>query len=151
MRLLLGLSILLALYPLVCRAESCGNGVRANGETIELSGVLHRKVFWGPPNFGDEPETDSKFALWIISLRKPLIILKGAQIEGPFPPSVSEIKLAAGTTMFKSKLLRPLHGKLVVVTGKLWLGITPGDAPIAIFMKTIKRTDQHVCRVIPGN
>jgi hypothetical protein len=151
MRLLLGLSILLALYPLPCRSESCANGVQANGEAIELSGVLHRKTFWGPPNFGDNPETDSKFALWIISLRKPLVILEGAQIQGIFPPSVSEIKLAADTTMFKSKLLRPLDGKLVVVTGKLWLGITSGDAPIAIDMKTIKRTDQNICRVTSGN
>jgi hypothetical protein len=151
MRLPLALSILLALCPLACRAESCANGVQANGETIELSGVLHRKVFWGPPNFGENPETDSKFALWIISLSKPLVILEGAQIQGTFPPSVSEIKLSAGTTMFKSKLLRPLDGKLVVVTGRLWLGITPGDAPIAIQMKTVEPTDQNICRVTPGN
>jgi hypothetical protein len=151
MRLLLGLSILLALYPLSCLADSCANGVEANGETIELSGVLHRKVFWGPPNFGENPETDSKFALWIISLSKPLVIREPAKIQGIFPSSVSEIKLFAGTTMFKSKLLRPLEGKLVVVTGKLWLGITPGDSPISIDMKTVEPTDQNICRVTPAN
>lgn len=152
MRLLLGLSILLALYPLACRAESCANGVQANGETIELSGLFHSEVLWGPPNFGENPKTDSQFVAWFISLNKPLVVQGGAEIGGNYYSSVSEIKLSSDFTQFKSKLLEPLAGKLVVVTGKLWRGTVEGDVtPIFIATKTVKATDQDICRVMPGN
>lgn len=152
MRLLLGLSIWLAIYPLTCRAEFCANGVQANGETIELSGVFHRKVLWGPPNFGDNPKTDSKFVAWFISLSKPLVVQGGVEFGGGYYSSVSEIKLSSETTQFKSKLLQPLAGKLVVVAGQLWRGNTAGDVtPIVIAAKTVKPTDQDICRVTPEN
>jgi hypothetical protein len=158
MRLLLWLSIVLALYPLPCRAESCANGVQANGEpneeSIELSGVLHRQVRWGPPNFGDNPETDSTFIAWIISLSEPLAVHGGVQIGGKYQPSVSEIALISYSykVAFDIERLQALDGKLVVVTGKLWPATTPElGTPIILLTKTIKPTDQNICRVTLEN
>jgi hypothetical protein len=151
MRLILGLSILLALYPLACRAESCANGVLANGETIELSGVLHRQIHWGPPNFGEDPETDSKFVAWIIALSKPLVIQERSQV---IQPSVSEITIFSFsyTGVVDTERLQPLDGKLVVVTGRLWPGTTPADVtPVILITKTIKPTDQNICQIISEN
>jgi hypothetical protein len=151
MRRLLGLSILLALYPLACHAESCANGVLANGETVELSGVLHHQVHWGPPNFGDEPETDSTFIAWIISLSKPLVIQERSQV---IEPSVSEITLFSfsqtGTGAFDTKRLQSLDGKLIVATGKLWPATDPTDVTpvILVTKKAIKPTDQNICQII---
>jgi hypothetical protein len=158
MRLFLGLSILLALYPLACRAESCANGVQATGgpneESIELSGVLHRQVRWGPPNYGENPKTDSTFIAWIISLREPLVIQGGVQIgDKSQNSSVSEIALISYSykVVFDTERLQSLDGKLVVVTGKLWPATTSELTPIILLTKMIKPTDQNICRVIPGN
>lgn len=143
---------LLALCPLACRAESCDNGVQANGETIELSGFFYSEVLWGPPNFGENPATDSQFVAWFISLSKPLVVQGGVEVGGDYFPSVSVIKLSSDTTSWISERLRPLFGKLVVVRGKLWRGIAEGDVtPISIAMKTIEPTDPNICRIIPGN
>jgi hypothetical protein len=150
MRLLLGLSILLALYPLTCRAESCANGVQANGETVELSGLFHSDVIWGPPNFGEDPQNDSQFVAWFIALSEPLVVQGGVEDGGQYYSSVSEIKLSSDFTQYKEKLLEPLLGKLVAVTGKLWRGNVEGDVtPIVIAAKTVTRTDRSICRVIP--
>ena len=152
MRLLLGLSILLALYPLACHAESCANGVPANGETVELSGIFHSEVIWGPPNFGEEPRTDSQFVAWFIALKEPLVVRGRVEVGGQYYSNVSEIKLSSDFTAYKDKLLEPLIGKLVVVTGKLWRGTVEGDVtPIVIAAKTVTPTDQNICRVTPGN
>jgi hypothetical protein len=156
MRFLLGLSILLALYPLACRAESCANGVQANeesGESIELSGVLHRQIRWGPPNFGENPATDSTFIAWIISLSEPLVVRGGVQIGGKSQPSVSEIALISYSykVVFDTERLQSLDGKLVVVTGRLWPATTPVLTPIILLTKTIKQTDQNICRIISEN
>jgi hypothetical protein len=156
MRLLLWLSIVLALYPLPCRAESCANGVQANGESgesIELSGVLHRQVRWGPPNFGENPKTDSTFVAWTISLSEPLVIQGGVQIGGESQPSVSEIALISYSykVALDTELLQRLDGKLVVVTGKLWPATTAVPTPIILLTKTIKPTDQNICQVTPEN
>jgi hypothetical protein len=152
MRLLLGLSILLALCPLACRAESCANGVQANGETVELSGFFHSDVIWGPPNFGEEPQTDSQFVAWFIALSEPLVVQGGVEILGNYYSSVSEIKLSSDFTAYKDKLLEPLLGKLVVVTGKLWRGTVEGDVtPIVIAAKTVTPTDQNICRITSAN
>lgn len=154
MRLLVGLSILLALYPLACRAASCANGVQANRDFIELSGVLHRQVRWGPPNFGENPETDSTFIAWIISLGEPLVVQGGVQIEDKSQPSVSEIALISYSykVPFDVERLQSLDGKLILVTGKLWPATTPElGTPIILRTKTIEPTDQDICRVIPEN
>ena len=158
MRLLLGLSILLALYPLACRAESCANGVQANGEpneeSIELSGVLHRQIRWGPPNYGENPETDSTFIAWIISLSKPLVIQGGVQIGDKSQNySVSEIALISYSykVVFDTELLQHLDGKLVLVTGKLWPATTSELTPIILLTKTIKPTDRNICQTVPEN
>lgn len=152
MRLLLGLSILLALYPLACRAESCDNGVQAYRQTVELSGVLHHQVHWGPPNFGENPDTDSTFIAWIISLSKPIVVQEGAQIV---ESSVSEITLFSftNTGVFDTERLQSLDGKLIVVTGKLWPATTPADVTpvVLVTKKAIKSTDQNICRIIPEN
>jgi hypothetical protein len=153
-RLLLGLSILLALYPLACRADSCANGVQVNRDFIELSGVLHRQVRWGPPNFGENPVTDSTFIAWIISLSEPLVVQGGVQFGGKSQPSVSQIALISYSykVPFDAERLQPLDGKLVVVTGKLWPATTPEvGTPIILVTKTIKPANQDICRVIPEN
>jgi hypothetical protein len=147
----LALTILFALYPLTCIADPCADGIEPNGQIIELSGVLHSDVYWGPPNFGENPETDSTFTAWTISLSEPLFIIGGAQIGDEFEPSVSDIQLGIPLEMVNSEHLRLLDRKLVVATGKLWRGIAQGDVlPIGLDIETaeaLKPTDHTICRI----
>jgi hypothetical protein len=39
---------------------------------VELEGRLINTMFFGPPNFGEDPETDSKEMTRILSLDKPI-------------------------------------------------------------------------------
>src|SRR5690606_37868318 len=39
---------------------------------VELKGELSVETFFGPPNFGEDPETDTKERHWILTLDKPI-------------------------------------------------------------------------------
>jgi len=109
-------------------------------------------AYWGPPNFGEHPRTDSKFTAWIVSVGKPVPVQAGVQFAGKSQASVSEIQLSIDPTTFHSKVLRPLDGKMVVATGKFWQASTPGDVtPVVLSVETLAATDKTICRVTPDD
>ncbi len=146
----IGFLVLLTTYSSACFAESCTGGVQANGETIKFSGVLRHEERWGPPNFGENPGTDSKFIVWIVDLGKPITILGGAQIGGKSQASVSEIQLNIDPMKFRDEKLQPLDGKMVIAAGKLWRAKSQGDVtPVVVALRTVVPTDKSICRITP--
>jgi hypothetical protein len=42
---------------------------------VELEGTLTIKTYYGPPNYGEHPKTDSKEAQWILRLNEPVDVI----------------------------------------------------------------------------
>lgn len=68
-KLIITLLAFLTLYTgAVSAAERCLN----YGKPVSLSGIVEIRVFFGPPNFGEDPETDSRNIQGILFLDKPI-------------------------------------------------------------------------------
>ncbi len=146
-----GLLALQMLHSGACLAASCADGVRPDGQTVELSGILHQQVQWGPPNFGENPQTDKKFTAWIITMTPPLPVQSGANIDAS-PLAVSKLQLSIDPTSFRIDTLPALDGKMVIATGKLWNATSQGDVtPVVLSVKVVLPTDHSVCRIVVPN
>lgn len=84
---------------------------------VELKGNLSIKTFFGPPNFGENPSTDSKENSWILSLTSPMNVcakIDGDPTSGPSVENVRELQLVL------PKSRKELIGKDVIVVGTLF-------------------------------
>jgi len=132
-------------------AAPCGNGVDPNGGAIEISGVLHQRKSWGPPNYGENPKTDSKYVAWLVFVSLPIPVQGGADIDGKVQSTVSKIQLNIPMA-FDRKSLNLLDGKMVLASGKLWKADTAGYVtPVFLSVKTLTPTDKTICRILPEN
>jgi len=150
-RLILPLALILSQVG-ICIAGTCVAPVKRDGATLEIAGVLHSVEKWGPPNFGEQPETDSRWTAWIIGLPAPLPISGGAKFAGKLWPAVSEIQIKMLLHVGSDNaLLSPYEGRLVVVTGKLFEASVISDVtPEVIDGEHVGPTDHPTCRVLGG-
>ena len=96
-------------------------GVQSHGPAVvELTGKLIVKRFYGPPNFGENPETDAKEDALILLLNKPINAKDYSPDMGneTSVESVSELQLVLSTPYQK------LIGKTVTVSGTLFYAHT---------------------------
>ena len=84
---------------------------------VELEGKLGIKTFFGPPNFGENPETDSKERSWILSLNKPI---KVRGITDPDPVLSIPTENVQNLQLVLPKPYEEWLGKKVVVRGTLF-------------------------------
>ena len=62
----------------------CGRAIRTGPDEIVLEGQLNQKLIWGPPNFGENPKTDRRYAIWLLSLRYSVPVLINTEFsKGP--------------------------------------------------------------------
>lgn len=89
---------------------------------VELKGTLSVKTYYGPPNYGENPDTDSKEELPILVLSKPVSVRGNpapkAGFDRPTVEDVREIQLVL-TVPHKEFI-----GKIVLVKGTLFHGFT---------------------------
>ena len=84
---------------------------------VELEGKLSIKTSWGPPNFGENPETDSKERSWILSLDKPINVRGKTDPDPGLNTSVEDVR---ELQLVLHKPRRELIGKTVIVKGTLF-------------------------------
>lgn len=84
---------------------------------VELEGKLSIKTFFGPPNFGENPETDSKEKSWLLSLDKPINVRAKTETDPTLGPSVDNVR---ELQLVLHEPRRDLIGKKVVVKGTLF-------------------------------
>lgn len=84
---------------------------------VELEGKLSIKTFFGPPNFGENPETDSKERSWILSLDKPINVQSKDETDPVLGPSVENVR---ELQLVLHEPRRELIGKKVRVKGTLF-------------------------------
>ena len=89
---------------------------------IQLKGTLSVKTYYGPPNYGENPETDAKEALPILLLSKPVNVRGNPDPKAGFDrrsvEDVREIQLVL--TMPHKEFI----GKTVLVKGTLFHAFT---------------------------
>lgn len=145
---------LCALYGIICHAHPNGPEELSTGgtEPVEICGVLRHETRWGPPNFGENPKTDSRFTVWIVSLRKSVSVRSGSEIGKEGREDVSEIQLSIDRSKFKRKDLQQLDSKQVQASGKLWTATSQGDVtPVVLALTKIKTASKSgVCSTKQG-
>ncbi len=84
---------------------------------VEIKGELSIETFFGPPNFGEEPETDAKESHWILTLNEPINVRPPKDADPHADPAIENVK--------KLQLVLPesaseLIGRQVIVKGTLF-------------------------------
>lgn len=84
---------------------------------VELEGNLSIRTFFGPPNFGENPETDSKERTWIVSLSKSINVRGRADSDLGLNAAVEDV-LELQLVLREPR--KELIGKKVIVKGTLF-------------------------------
>ena len=84
---------------------------------VELKGELSVETFFGPPNFGEDPETDTKERHWILTLDKPINVRGRKDPDPGLAPSVENVDKLQ---LVLSKTATELVGKKVKIKGTLF-------------------------------
>ena len=95
-----------------------------NHGLVSIPGVLTRRMVWGPPNYGETPKRDTRYAIWVLKLDFLTPVMVDAETGGP----TSVVKMR---TMQVTGSQASLHGyddflnRHVIVTGTLWTAVGP--------------------------
>ena len=89
---------------------------------VELRGTLTLKTYYGPPNYGENPDTDAKEVLPVLILKEPVKVRGNPQAPDDFDrrsvENIKEVQLVL-TVPYKE-----FTGKTVLVEGTLFHGFT---------------------------
>lgn len=120
------------LLVLCASAAVADSGLRpclnpGSGVALIVGGTLRSEKHWGPPNFGESPETDSTFTAWILERSAPIGFAGGKALD--------RIQLhprqAAGE-------LKSLEGQVVLAKGSVWPTSAPADVtPLIISAESV--------------
>ena len=117
---------LLCWVPQASAAQTCATIYESKFTIQTLSGALHRQLFWGPPNFGEHPETDQHYRGWMLRLDAPLRVLNvPTQFNGNGELRDIQIRVERGSLLYRS--IDQLTGKHVITSGNLVVAVLPSD------------------------
>lgn len=123
----------------------CGPAVPTGPTQLALSGRLVQRLIWGPPNFGENPKTDRRYAIWVLKLRYAVPVLtdsefkKDVQGEAPRRPVwIRDMQLIPQNAGILDVLNSQL-GRMITVVGSLWTAEAPAEAtPVVMHVKRIE-------------
>jgi len=85
-------------------------------EGVVLSGTVVLRTFFGPPNYGENPETDSKEVQALLKLDHPLCAVESVEREEQAERNQRQVTLVP----LGGFSLKPYAGKHVFVKGSLF-------------------------------
>ncbi|HWF63942.1 MAG TPA: hypothetical protein VN685_04955 [Rhizomicrobium sp.] len=109
----------------------------ANKKDIRISGVLVRRAAFGPPNYGENPKTDSRLAYWVVELDVPIKVITGLDIDVPSQTiTVHEMQILRGPGLRED--VDSFRGMHVVVRGVIGTQVFAQDmTPVNIVASNI--------------
>jgi hypothetical protein len=110
--------IIFAIFLLVCSSVNAETCQRYDVANTELAGRVSIQTFFGPPNYGESPETDAKERQAILHLNRPICTI--ATDDSPAEENQTDVTLVP----MGNFSLVPFDGKPVTVKGKLFHAIT---------------------------
>jgi hypothetical protein len=106
-------------------------------EEVALSGTLRKRFVWGPPNFGERPNTDKKLVVWVVHLDFPRHAIAPDYTTGhpnKFVVRTIQIRRRLGTAYGYEEFER----RHVVVRGKILAQLEYDDVmPIIVDPTTV--------------
>jgi len=138
------MKLLLRLLPLVFLPTVIGGAqhrtLAYEPATVELRGTLALEQKYGPPNYGENPESDEKVRVPILVLSEPVDVQGDprSDLNGEAVRDVRKVQL-----VFKSRSYQRLVDKNVVATGTLFHAHTGHHYPdVLMNVSTIARLRQ---------
>ena len=117
-------------------AASC---LHYGGSLVTLSGTVKLQTFFGPPNYGENPDTDSRETQAILLLTKPICVEANSAEDEEAEQNQLEVTLVP----FKKQNLKNYEGKKIVVQGTLYHAHTGHHhTPVLIEIKRIKNVSK---------
>ena len=106
---------LLALLFITTASEAKRQELRYETANVTLTGRLVYRTFYGPPNYGETPKTDSRETQAILLLDSPIDVIGTPNDE------INETERGVkAITLVSDRSLRSFVGKRVTVQGKLF-------------------------------
>ena len=90
---------------------------------VELRGKLITKMYYGPPNYGEDPKTDSRETFFILLLNKPVNV-RGKPDPNAGPPEQVSVENVRKMELVLSIPHENMIGKTVIVKGTLFHAFT---------------------------
>ena len=107
-------------------------------EEITLTGRVVYRTFYGPPNYGENPKTDSRESQYILILDSAVDVVAGSDPTDQTERSVRRMTLVVHD--FAAHPVRPLLGRRVLIEGTLFHAITGHHhTRVLITVSSIKR------------
>lgn len=106
---------------------SCDSSPTFGTDQVELSGVLFSEDHWGPPTFGESPESDKKFTAWFVKLDKTIHVKYENEEKMTERVETDVVQIYLLDSDIGDKALRSLNKMHVMVKGKLANIISPSD------------------------
>lgn len=102
-----------------CLAQRNRKLLKYEPEKVTLVGRVVLKTFYGPPNYGENPKTESKESQYVLLLDSPVDVIGSLNDPG----NVAERGVRKVTLLvldFKSHPVEPWRGRRVAVEGSLF-------------------------------
>lgn len=107
------------------------------GDMTKVCGKLTAERHFGPPNFGENPKTDSTFIAWVLMPNHPILFVSKNDSANLLNSDRIQIYFNVEKVTRKSRL--NLLKKHICVTGYSAEATSPGDiAPLNISVETIR-------------
>jgi hypothetical protein len=135
MRQIAGLILSASLFVSGCAKASQSDSITL-GMKASVCGVLTTEKHFGPPNFGENPKTDSTFVAWVIRPDSPVMLTSQKHSR---PNQTDRVQLYFDTGKVTENDGKSLLGKHVCASGYSEQPNTPGDiAPANISVDAIR-------------
>lgn len=119
-------------------AYACNTEVVKADNSVEtkLYGVLRNKVVYGPPSFGENPNSDRKEVVWYVILEKN-VKFKYKYNQLLIEKNINEMQIYSDKKMVHDSLNKYLF-RPVEVTGFVWSSTSEGDVtPVVMGVDSI--------------
>ncbi len=117
-------------------AASC---LHYGGSPVTLSGKVKLQTFFGPPNFGENPDTDSRETQAILLLEKPVCVEANPKDYEEAEQNQREVTLVP----LGKENLKDYEGKQILVLGTLYHAHTGHHhTPVLIEIKRIENVSK---------
>ncbi|MFA5859956.1 MAG: DUF4431 domain-containing protein [Elusimicrobiota bacterium] len=106
-------------------------------EIVELRGALEEADEYGPPNYGENPETDTKVKYHVIKLEKPINVMPNSKNKFDSETVVNIERIQIATSEYQR--VKQLINKKILIKGTLFHSITSHHyTDVLIWVKDIK-------------
>ncbi|HSB27579.1 MAG TPA: DUF4431 domain-containing protein, partial [Pyrinomonadaceae bacterium] len=106
-------------YEASCSAQGKRRVLNYEPVNVTLTGVLVSKTYYGPPNYGENPKTDTKESQYILILDSPVDVV-GDQKDVMYKPERGVKRVTLVVHDFKAHPVKSLLGRRVEVNGTLF-------------------------------